>query len=219
MQHPAIWLHGRFVHTERAYRPISTGSGRGQGRRRRLRPRRSAAVADSLSDLAPASRYRTLLAVKSLLVFSHRIGYLPFDVGRALRLPTVRNPSGRTDPARSRTAPDTQPVVRIPGTGRSASASCAGSPSGTCSFGQKAARPLHSGARSVCPLGMEGWSQTSECRRTSALIRSSSRKRKNKGPSRSVSLWRSIKSASHSFINSFSGGVRQCCNLPRQPRR
>lgn len=47
--------------------------------------------AGSLSDLAPASRYRTLSAIKSLLAFGHRVGYLPFDVGRALRLPTVRN--------------------------------------------------------------------------------------------------------------------------------
>jgi site-specific recombinase XerD len=47
--------------------------------------------ADSLGDLAPASRYRTLSSVKSLLAFGHRIGYLPFDVGRVLRLPAVRS--------------------------------------------------------------------------------------------------------------------------------
>ena len=47
--------------------------------------------ADSLDALAPASRYRTLSALKSLLAFAHRTGYLPFDVGRALRLPAVRN--------------------------------------------------------------------------------------------------------------------------------
>jgi integrase/recombinase XerD len=29
--------------------------------------------------------------VKSLLAFGHRLGYLPFDVGRALRLPSIRN--------------------------------------------------------------------------------------------------------------------------------
>jgi integrase/recombinase XerD len=32
-----------------------------------------------------------LSAVKSLLAFAHRLGYLPFDVGRALRLPAVRS--------------------------------------------------------------------------------------------------------------------------------
>ncbi len=42
-------------------------------------------------ELAPASRYRTLSALKSLLAFGHRIGYLPLDVGRVLRLPAVRN--------------------------------------------------------------------------------------------------------------------------------
>ena len=47
--------------------------------------------ADSLGGLAPASRYRILSSVKSLLAFGHRIGYLPFDVGRALRLPAVRS--------------------------------------------------------------------------------------------------------------------------------
>src|ERR1035441_864852 len=49
--------------------------------------------ADSLDldSLAPASRYRILSAVKSLLAFGHRVGYLPFDVGRALRLPAVRS--------------------------------------------------------------------------------------------------------------------------------
>jgi len=47
--------------------------------------------ADSLGDLAPASRFRTLSAIKSLLAFGHRTGYLAYDVGRALRLPAVRN--------------------------------------------------------------------------------------------------------------------------------
>jgi integrase/recombinase XerD len=47
--------------------------------------------ADSLGELAPASRYRTLSAIKSLLAFGHRTGYLPYDVGRALRLPAVRS--------------------------------------------------------------------------------------------------------------------------------
>jgi integrase/recombinase XerD len=47
--------------------------------------------ADSLNEIAPSSRYRTLSAIKSLLAFGHRIGSLPFDVGRVLRLPAVRN--------------------------------------------------------------------------------------------------------------------------------
>jgi integrase/recombinase XerD len=49
------------------------------------------AFATSLTDGAAASRYRTLSAVKSLFAFGRRLGYLSFDVGRALRLPSVRN--------------------------------------------------------------------------------------------------------------------------------
>jgi integrase/recombinase XerD len=87
-----IWLHGRSLHTQRAYRSDI-------GRFRSLAGKllRQVAVADlqqfadSIGDLAPASRYRTLSAIKSLLAFGHRIGYLPFDVGRVLRLPPIRN--------------------------------------------------------------------------------------------------------------------------------
>ena len=87
-----IWLHGRSVHTQRAYRADLERFRPGAGK-----PLSAVTLphlqefADSLSDLAQASRYRTLSAVKSLLAFGHRIGYLPFDVGRALRLPAVRN--------------------------------------------------------------------------------------------------------------------------------
>jgi integrase/recombinase XerD len=87
----AIWLHGRSPHTQRAYAADVA----------RLRSRTGkplAAVtlpdlqdfADSVAELSPASRYRALSAVKSLLAFGHRLGYLPFDVGGALRLPAVR---------------------------------------------------------------------------------------------------------------------------------
>ncbi len=87
-----IWLHGRPLHTQRAYRADIE-------RFRRSVERPFSLVTlfdlqqfiDVLSKLAPASRYRTLSALKSLLAFGHRIGYLPFDVGRALRLPAVRN--------------------------------------------------------------------------------------------------------------------------------
>jgi integrase/recombinase XerD len=86
------WLHGRSAHTQRAYRA--------DVQRFQLRAGKSFIAvtlpdlqqfADGLSDLAPSSRYRTLSAVKSLLAFGHRIGYLPFDVGRPLRLPAIRN--------------------------------------------------------------------------------------------------------------------------------
>ena len=87
-----LWLHGRSTHTRRAYAADTARFRRGAGK-----PLADVTLtdlqgfADSLADLAPSSRCRTLCAVKSLLAFGHRIGYLSFDVGRALRLPGVRN--------------------------------------------------------------------------------------------------------------------------------
>ena len=88
----ALWLHGRSEHTQRAYqgdlerfqcsaaKPLNT-----------VTLADLQAFADSLGKAAPASRSRTLSAIKSLLAFGHRIGYLAFDAGRALRLPGVRS--------------------------------------------------------------------------------------------------------------------------------
>ena len=87
-----IWLHGRSEHTVRAYRAdverfqVRAGKPLTQVTLSDLQQ-----FAGTLEELAPASRYRTLSALKSLLAFGHRIGYLPFDVGRVLRLPAVRN--------------------------------------------------------------------------------------------------------------------------------
>jgi integrase/recombinase XerD len=87
-----IWLHGRSVHTQRAYRADIGRFRAGAGKPlRQINLADLQQFADSLTALAPASRYRTLSAIKSLLAFAHRIGYLPFDVGRVLRLPAVHN--------------------------------------------------------------------------------------------------------------------------------
>jgi integrase/recombinase XerD len=48
------------------------------------------AFADSL-DGKPASRARTLAAIKSLLSFAQRTGYLPLNVGAAVKLPPRRD--------------------------------------------------------------------------------------------------------------------------------
>lgn len=87
-----IWTYGRSEHTARAYHADAELLRRFLGGR----PLASATLedlqrfSDSLTTVT-ASRYRTLSAVKSLLAFGHRLGYLPFDVGRALRLPAVRS--------------------------------------------------------------------------------------------------------------------------------
>lgn len=88
----AVWLHGRSPHTQRAYAAdIARFCARAGKPLAAITAADLQAFADLLGTLAPASRYRTLSAVKSLLAFGHRLGYLPFDVGRAVRLPAVRN--------------------------------------------------------------------------------------------------------------------------------
>jgi len=89
-----LWLYGRSPHTQRAYRRDAgrflgwVGKPLGQITLGDLQ-----AFADSLATcgLARGSQGRILAAVKSLLATGHRLGYLTFDVGRALRLPADRN--------------------------------------------------------------------------------------------------------------------------------
>jgi integrase/recombinase XerD len=88
----AIWLHGRSPNTQRAYRADVERFRAGAGKPlARVTLADLQEFADGLGALRPASAYRILSAIKSLLGFGHRIGYLPFDVGRALRLPVVRS--------------------------------------------------------------------------------------------------------------------------------
>ncbi len=49
------------------------------------------AFADSLSALSSASRARTLAALKSLYTFGHGTGYLVYNIGTALRLPSQKH--------------------------------------------------------------------------------------------------------------------------------
>jgi integrase/recombinase XerD len=87
-----LWLYERSPHTQRAYRADVGRFLAWAGK-----PLHAVTLADlqnfarTLTEGADASRYRTLSAIKSLLAFGHRLGYLPFEVGRALRLPSVRN--------------------------------------------------------------------------------------------------------------------------------
>ena len=88
-----LWLHGRSPETQRAYRADAE----------HLLAYTSKTLSElTLADLqeyadflgpclAPASRHRRLSAIKSLLAFACRLGYLRFDVGRPLRLPVLRD--------------------------------------------------------------------------------------------------------------------------------
>jgi integrase/recombinase XerD len=87
-----LWIHGRSRHTQRAYRAnaerflafadkplaqVSLGD--------------IQAFADSLTFLAQSSQAQALAAVKSLLAFAHKIGYIRFNVGAAAHLPKAKN--------------------------------------------------------------------------------------------------------------------------------
>lgn len=90
-----LWLGGfRSPHTVSAY----AGDVRRFRAFTRSKPLRSIAVRDiqdfaatQSSDLTGASLGRRLSAVKSLISFGHRIGYLPFDVGAPIKLPPVKD--------------------------------------------------------------------------------------------------------------------------------
>lgn len=89
-----LWLHGRSRHTQRAYR---RDAGRFLGavekplHRITLGDIQQYAGQLAGSGLEPSSVYRSMSAVKSLFAFGHRLGYLPFDVARPLRLPALRD--------------------------------------------------------------------------------------------------------------------------------
>lgn len=86
-----LWLHNRSLRTQQVYLPEIqrfcqfVGVGLHQ-----VTLAMCQAFADSLHDLQPATQRRILATVKSLFAFGHRLGYLPFDVIRPLRLPPVR---------------------------------------------------------------------------------------------------------------------------------
>jgi integrase/recombinase XerD len=86
-----LWLHGRSALTVEAY-----GRDVGDFLEAVQKPIRSLTIADlqgwvDLLKGAPATRRRRLAAVKSLLSFATRIGYVPFNVGAVVRLPPAVN--------------------------------------------------------------------------------------------------------------------------------
>ncbi|MGA2442066.1 MAG: tyrosine-type recombinase/integrase [Tepidisphaeraceae bacterium] len=89
-----LWLHGRSEATQRGYRADAD-----RFLQYASKPLHRVTLADlqgwadalEATGLQPASRRRFLAAVKSLFSFGHRLGYLPFDTGKPLRLPPLRD--------------------------------------------------------------------------------------------------------------------------------
>jgi len=87
----ALWLHGKSPHTMRAYAEDIAAYRNVSGKTLRTTYLSDLQkYADALKG-SPATRARRLKALKSLLSFAARLGYLPFNVGAAIRGPKVGN--------------------------------------------------------------------------------------------------------------------------------
>ena len=87
-----LWLFGKSPHTRRAYQRVAGAflATLGPGGLRAATLGDLHAWAGALPGKA-SSRAVTLAAVKSLLTFGHRVGYLPVNVGAALLLPKAKD--------------------------------------------------------------------------------------------------------------------------------
>jgi len=89
-----LWLHGKSANTRSYYRADVERFLSFVGRPLpQVTLGDLQAFADALAEegLAPSSQARKLAVIKSLLAFGARLRYLPFDVGAAVRAPSVRD--------------------------------------------------------------------------------------------------------------------------------
>jgi len=87
----ALWLHGRSAATQRAYAAdLAAFFAHAQRPLHAVTLGDMQAFQDTLKTLATSTEARRLSAVKSLLSFGHKTGYLPVNVGAAIRLPKVK---------------------------------------------------------------------------------------------------------------------------------
>jgi integrase/recombinase XerD len=89
-----LWLHGRSRHTQRAYqKDITDFLLFVETPLRNITLGQLQNYADDLQtkELSPASIKRKLASIKSIFSFSHKIGYLAFDVGKPLKIPACRD--------------------------------------------------------------------------------------------------------------------------------
>ena len=87
----APWLHGRSEATQRAYAAdLAAFFAQAQRPLHAVTLGDMQAFQDTLASLMTATQARRLSAVKSLLSFGYKTGYLPVNVGAAIRLPKVK---------------------------------------------------------------------------------------------------------------------------------
>jgi integrase/recombinase XerD len=87
-----LWLHGRPTNTQRAYqREVERFQAFVQKPLQTVTLSDVQDFSDSIVAMRPSSVARALASIKSLMSFAHEIGYLQYNVGLPVRLPTVRN--------------------------------------------------------------------------------------------------------------------------------
>lgn len=89
-----LWLHGKSNHTQRYYKSDVKHFFNFSNKLLRqviLKDLQDFADCIDQHDLADGSKRRILSSVKSLFSFSHKLGYLPFDISRPLILPTPKD--------------------------------------------------------------------------------------------------------------------------------
>jgi integrase/recombinase XerD len=89
-----LWLHGRSRHTQRAYqKDITDFYEFVETPLRNMTLGQLQSYADNLhtKELSHSSIKRKLASIKSLFTFSHKLGYLLFDVGKPLKIPACRD--------------------------------------------------------------------------------------------------------------------------------
>ena len=88
----ALWLYGKSAHTQRAYTAdVQRLLAYTQKPLAQLTLRDLQAFTGTLGDLSAGSQQRTVNAVKSLLTFGQKLGYLQFNVGAALKAPKSKS--------------------------------------------------------------------------------------------------------------------------------
>lgn len=87
-----LWLHGRPDTTAEAYRADIAALRAFTGKEvRQTTVGDVQAFADTLGGMKPASIARKLSSIKSLLTYAHKLGYVTFNVGAAVKLPKMKN--------------------------------------------------------------------------------------------------------------------------------
>ena len=89
-----LWLHGKSKHTQRYYRSDVDHFFNFTNKLLRqviLKDLQNFADHIDQQELADGSKRRILSSIKSLFSFSHKLGYLPFDISRPLILPTPKD--------------------------------------------------------------------------------------------------------------------------------